>query len=253
MGLKNKVAVVTGGSQGIGEGISVRLAQAGAVVVILNRTEAAGKRVAAKINADGGSAKSIAVDVTDYAATKAAVDAIVSDCGTVDILVNNVGTDKMQPFVDTDEALWDRLIAINYKSFLICSRLCAPLMIAQKSGKIITISSDSARLGQMNEVLYAGVKGALVASSKSLARELARYNINVNCVSPGPTETPLIDEIRKTEKGAQIVDGTAKRIPFRRLGDPTEVGDLVVFFASEESKYITGQVLSISGGLTMIG
>jgi 2-hydroxycyclohexanecarboxyl-CoA dehydrogenase len=126
-------------------------------------------------------------------------------------------------------------------------------MVEQKYGKIVSISSDSARAGQMNECLYCGTKGAIITSSKGLAREFARYNINVNVISPGIADTPLIQELRSTERGEKIIQATTKMIPFRRIGQPSEIGDLAVFFASEESKYITGQVLSINGGQQMIG
>ncbi len=253
MRLKGKVGIVTGGGQGIGEGISLCLAKEGAKVGILDiNYETAGK-VAEKIKSSGGEAVAKKADVTNYAATKKVIEEIHAQYGSIDILVNNAGTDEMKPFVETDEALWDRIMTIDYKSFLICSHICAPYMMKQNGGKIISIASDSARQGQMGEVVYAGAKGAIIASTKCLAREFARYNINVNSISPGIVDTPLIAELKGTEKGQKIIEGTVKQIPFRRLGTPMDIGDLVVFFASEESKYITGQVLSINGGLTMIG
>lgn len=253
MKLSNKIAIITGGSQGIGEGIALRMGEEGAKVVIFNRTKEMGQKVVEKIKNAGGEAVSKEVDVTDYAAVKKAVEQIHSQFGSIDILVNNVGSDSMKPFLQTDEASWDELIRTNYKTFLICTHVCAGYMVEQKSGKIVSISSDSARAGQMNECLYCGTKGAIITSSKGLAREFARYNINVNVVSPGITETPLIQELKKSEKGEKIIAATTKMIPFRRIGQPSEVGDLVVFFASEDSKYITGQVLSINGGQQMIG
>jgi len=253
MKLKDKVAIVTGGGQGIGEGIALRMAQEGAKVGILDlNAETAGK-VVEKIKSAGGEAVAKQVDVTDYAATKKAVDEIHQQFGSIDILVNNAGMDIMKPFLETDEALWDKLIRVDYKSFLIATHICAKYMVEQNSGKIVSISSDSARAGQMNECLYCGTKGAIITSSKGLAREFARYNINVNVISPGICDTPLIQDLKSTERGAKIIEATTKMIPFRRIGQPSEIGDLAVFFASEDSKYITGQVLSINGGQQMIG
>jgi len=253
MKLKGKVAIVTGGGQGIGEGIALRMAEEGAKVGILDLNAETTAKVVEKIKSNGGEAVGKQVDVTDYAATKKAIEEIHQQFGSIDILVNNAGIDVMKPFLDTDEELWDKIIRVNYKSFLICTHICAKYMVEQKSGKIISISSDSARAGQMNECLYCGTKGAIITSSKGLAREFARYNINVNVISPGICNTPLIQELRKTERGNQIIEATTKMIPLRRIGEPSEIGDLAVFFASEDSKYITGQVLSIDGGLTMIG
>lgn len=253
MRLKDKVAVISGGGQGIGAGIALRMGQEGAKVGILDLNEETAGSVVEKIKGAGSDAVAKKVDVTDYAAVEKAVAEIQGLFGSIDILVNNAGIDIMKPFLDTDEALWDKLIRIDYKSFLICTHVCAKYMVEQKAGKIISISSDSARAGQMNECLYCGTKGAIITSSKGLAREFARYNINVNVISPGITNTPLIQELQKTERGEKIIAATTKMIPFRRMGEPSEIGDLAVFFAGEESKYITGQVLSINGGQQMIG
>lgn len=253
MKLKDKVAIVTGGGQGIGEGIALRLGEEGAKVGILDLNPETAGDVVEKIKGAGGEGAAKQVDVTDYAATKTAVDEIHQQFGSIDILVNNAGMDVMKPFLETDEELWDKLIRVDYKSFLIATHICAKYMVEQKSGKIISISSDSARAGQMNECLYCGTKGAIITSSKGLAREFARYNINVNVISPGICDTPLIQELQKTERGEKIIAATTKMIPFRRIGQPSEIGDLAVFFASEESKYITGQVMSINGGQQMIG
>lgn len=253
MKLKDKVAIVTGGGQGIGEGLAIRMAEEGAKVGILDINAETGGAVAEKIKGSGGEAVAKQADVTDYAATKKAVEDIHRQYGSIDILVNNAGKDIMKPFLSSDETEWDELIRVDYKSFLVCTHICAKYMVEQNYGKIISISSDSARAGQMNECVYCGMKGALIASTKGLAREFARYNINVNCISPGIADTPLIDELKKTEKGEKIIAATVRMIPFRRIGTPREIGDLAVFFASEDSKYITGQVLSINGGQQMIG
>ncbi len=253
MKLKGKVAIVTGGGQGIGEGISLAMAAEGAILGILDLNPETAGKVVEKIKGDGGDGVAKQVDVTDYAAVEKAVKEIHEQFGSIDILVNNAGMDIMKPFLDTDEELWDKLIKVDYKSFLIATHVCAKYMVEQNSGKIISISSDSARAGQMAEVLYCGTKGAIITSSKGLAREFARYNINVNVISPGICDTPLIQDLRKSERGEKIIQATTKMIPFRRIGQPSEIGDLAVFFASEDSKYITGQIMSINGGQQMIG
>jgi len=254
MQLIDKVAIVTGGGQGIGEGIALRMGEAGAKVGILDlNAETAGK-VVEKIKSAGGGAVAKEVDVSKYEATKKAIDEIHQQYGSIDILVNNAGVVGIaQLFVDTDEALWDRVIGIDYKSFLICSHICAKYMVKQKSGKIISIASDTARCGEIGVPVYAGIKGAIISTSKVLAKELADYYINVNVISPGLIDTPMVKEAVQTEVGKEMIEGVIKTIPFRRLGQPSEIGDLAVFFASEDSKYITGQVLSCNGGLIMFG
>jgi len=251
--LKDRVAIITGGAQGIGKGCAVCMAEEGAVAGILDMNMEVATATAKEIEAKGGKAVAKKVDVTNYAEVEKAIKEIHAQFGSIDILVNNAGIDVMKPFVDTDQALWDKLMNVDFNSFLICCHICAKYMMEQKFGKIISIASDSARLGQMNEVIYCGAKGAIISSSKGLARELARYNVNVNVISPGIVNTALIQELMETEQGKKIVEGTTKQIPFRRLGEPVDVGNLAVFFASEKSSFITGQVLSINGGLTMIG
>ena len=181
-------------------------------------------------------------------AVKEAADA----AGTIDILINNTGIDKSQYFVDTDEALWDLIINVNYKSFLIASHVCIPIMMEQKSGNIVSLGSDAGRIGNPGEVLYCGTKGAIMSSSKALAKELARFNIRVNAVSPGPVQTALWDSLHSGEKGKRVTEAVTRAIPLRRLGTPEDVADVVAFFVSDDARYLTGQVLSIDGGLTMI-
>ena len=160
---------------------------------------------------------------------------------------------RRREFIDMDEALWDEVININYRGFLNASHVCIPYMIEQKSGNIVSLGSDAGRIGNPGEVLYSGTKAAIMASSKALAKELARYNIRVNCVSPGPVQTELWHKLHEGEKGKQVTEAVIKAIPMRRLGEPEDVADVVAFFVSDDSRYVTGQVLSIDGGLTMIG
>ena len=253
MGLKEKTAIVTGGAQGIGKAISLRLARDGANIAILDIKKDVAENTAEEIRALDVKAMAIECDTTDYGQVKESVTKAHHAYGSIDILINNTGIDKAQYFVDTDEASWDRLINVNYKSFLIASHVCIPIMIEQKSGNIVSMGSDAGRIGNPTEVLYCGTKAAIMASSKAMAKELARYNIRVNCVSPGPVQTDLWDKLHPGEKGQKYTEAVTRIIPLRRLGEPEDVADVVAFFVSDDSRYLTGQVLSIDGGLTMIG
>ncbi len=182
-------------------------------------------------------------------AVTAAVDRVVEELGTPYILVNNAGIDIVRMFVDTDEALWRRLIDVNYIGFLAVTHAVAPKMIEKKTGLMINIGSDAGRVGNPGDVVYCGTKAAMMATSKALAREFARYGIRVNCVAPGPIrDTELLDDFYEGEMGERM----AKMVPLRRLGTPEDVADVVGFFASEGARYLTGQILSVDGGLTMI-
>ena len=252
MGLKEKTAIVTGGAQGIGKAIAMRLARDGADIGILDLQKDQADKTAEEIKKTGVRALAFQCDVTDYEKVKEAVTKVRQEYGSIDILINNAGIDVGRVFVDTDEALWDRIINVNYRSFLIASHVCIPIMIEQKSGNIVSLGSDAGRIGNPGEVLYCGTKAAIMASSKAMAKELARYNIRVNCVSPGPVHTELWDKLHEGEKGAKITEAVTRAIPMRRLGEPEDVADVVAFFVSNDSRYLTGQVLSIDGGLTMI-
>ena len=253
MSLKGKTAIVTGGSRGIGRAIALRLAKDGVNVGVLNLQEDLGFKVAEEIREFGVEALPLACDVTDYNAVKNAVEKVHQEWGSIDILINNAGIDEFRYFAETDEGLWDKIINVNYKSFLIASHVCIPIMVEQKSGNIVSLGSDAGRIGNPGEVLYCGTKAAIMASSKALAKELARYNIRVNCVSPGPVQTDLWNNLHTGEKGQKYTEAVTRIIPLRRLGDPEDVADVVAFFVSDDSRYLTGQVLSIDGGLTMIG
>lgn len=253
MGFEGKTAIVTGGAQGIGRAIALRLARDGANVGILDINKDQASKTAEEVKKLGVGATAIECNVTDYPKVKEAVDKIHKEYGSIDILINNAGIDESRAFVDTDEALWDRILNVNYRSFLIVSHVCIPYMIEQKSGNIVSMGSDAGRIGAAGEVLYCGTKAAIMASSKALARELIRYNIRVNAVSPGPVHTDLWDQLHPGEKGQKVTEAVTRVIPMRRLGTPEDVADVVAFFVSDDSRYLTGQVLSIDGGLTMIG
>ncbi|MGD9124333.1 MAG: SDR family NAD(P)-dependent oxidoreductase [Desulfarculaceae bacterium] len=253
MSIKGKTAIVTGGAQGIGRAVALRLARGGANVAILDVKEEAGNKTAGDIANEGVKSLFLVCDATDYDRVKEAAAEVHQTFGSIDILINNAGIDRASTFVKTDETLWDMILNVNYRSFLIACHVCVPYMIEQKSGNIVSMGSDAGRIGQPGEVLYCGTKAAIMASSKALAKELARYNIRVNSVSPGPVKTDLWDKLHDGEKGQKVTEAVTRAIPMRRLGTPEDVADVIAFFVSDDSRYLTGQVLSIDGGLTMIG
>lgn len=253
MSLEGKIAVVTGGARGIGRAIGLRLARDGAGIGILSLSEAAAATTLVEVRALGVQAAARAVDVADYQAVKAAVAGLHDELGSIDILVNNAGIDKTGLFIDSTDDQWDRLIAVNYRGFLNATHACVPFMVERGGGCIVSVGSDAGRVGTVGAVVYSGTKAAVMASSKALARELARSNIRVNAVSPGPVRTDMLAGLREDERGAGIMEAVAKMIPMKRIGTPEEVADVVAFFVSEDARYLTGQVLSVDGGLTMIG
>jgi 2-hydroxycyclohexanecarboxyl-CoA dehydrogenase len=193
------------------------------------------------------------VDLTKKADVDRMVGEIIERFGRIDILVNCQGWDRLEPFVESDEATWEKLLAINFKSVLCTARAVLPNMISNGGGKIVNISSDAGRVGSSWEAVYAGAKGAVIAFSKTIAREVARYKINVNVVCPGLTETPLLEAVRsQSEQTARIIEAVTKATPFRRPAQPEEIAQAVLFLTSPAADFITGQTLSVSGGLTMV-
>jgi 2-hydroxycyclohexanecarboxyl-CoA dehydrogenase len=249
--LNGKVAIVTGAAQGIGRAIATRLAEEGAKVAIADINEAIAATTAGEIRAAGGHAVALKLDVSSLDSAMAAVAAAERELGPVDILVNNAGWDKVEPFVDNTVETWDRVIAINFRGALNCCKAVIPGMQARGHGKIVSISSDAGRVGSMGEAVYSGCKAGLIGFSKTLARELARNNINVNVVCPGPTDTALLKSAMADRP--KVLEAMAKQIPMRRLGQPQDLAGVVAFFVSADADYATGQVISISGGLTMAG
>jgi 2-hydroxycyclohexanecarboxyl-CoA dehydrogenase len=248
MSFKDKIAVVTGAASGIGQATAEALAEAGATVIAADINREKGEAAAAAMRAKGHKAEFFAVDLTDEASIKAFADAVQSRFGAVDILINGAGWGQTKPFWEGTPDFWDKLVALNFVGPMQLAKALLPKMMERGSGKVVNISSDAGRVGSLGETVYSGAKGGLIAFTKSLAREMARYNINVNCVCPGPTETPLLFAVPE-----KVLEAFKKAIPFRRFGKPSEVADAVVFFASDHASYITGQVLSVSGGLTMVG
>ncbi|MFY9264362.1 MAG: SDR family oxidoreductase [Solirubrobacterales bacterium] len=248
-----RVALVTGGARGIGRAIVLALAEQGCAVAIGDLLADQAAELADEVRGDGGRAHAVTLDVTDEASVTAAVAEIESELGPVEILVNNAGWDELKLFLDTDEAFWDRVIEINYKGCLRLTHTLLPGMVERGSGRIVNIGSDAGRVGSSLEAVYAGAKGAVIAFTKTIAREVARSGVTANVVCPGPTDTPLLGQIVDAQENADKVIGAMTRaVPMKRLGQPREVAAAVAFFASEDAGFITGQTLSVSGGLTMV-
>ena len=253
-GLKGKTIIVTGGGGGIGGSTCQRLAQEGAKVAVLDRDLSAAQKTAAQITEAGGTALALACDITQRSEIDAALAQIEAQLGPVDVLVNNAGWDVFKPFTQTNEQEWERLIAINLTGALHMHHAVLPGMVARKSGRIVNIASDAARVGSSGEAVYAACKGGLVSFSKTLAREHARQNITVNVVCPGPTETALLSAVTDTAPNPdKLREAFTRAIPLGRLGQPQDLAGAIAFFASDDAGFITGQVLSVSGGLTMNG
>jgi 2-hydroxycyclohexanecarboxyl-CoA dehydrogenase len=244
--LDGRVAVVTGGASGIGRAIAITLAEAGATVAATDRNADGLSDTVARI---GGASTAHTADLTDPTAVLGLRDEVLAAHRAPDVLVNAAGWDRIEPFMDNDDQLWQDLTAINLLGPVRVSHAFLQAIIAAETqAKIVNIASDAGRVGSSGETVYAGTKGGVIAFTKSLAREMARHRINVNCVCPGPTDTPLLDTMPE-----RLRQGLEHAIPFRRLARPEEVADAVVFFASDRARYLTGQVLSVNGGLTMAG
>lgn len=248
MRLDGKTAVVTGGASGIGLATAETLAAAGAHVVIGDLNVEKGAEVASAICAKGLHAEFHRLDVTDLESIAEFKKQAYASKGHVDIVVNVAGWGKIQGFMENTPDFWRKVIDLNLLGPVAVSHAFLGQMIERGAGKIITVASDAGRVGSTGETVYSGAKGGVIAFSKGLAREMARYKINVNCVCPGPTDTPLLAAVPEKHQEAFI-----KATPLRRLGKPSELADAVLFFASARSDFITGQVLSVSGGMTMVG
>ena len=244
--LDNKIAIVTGAGRGIGRGIAGKLAAEGATVVVADVDQTAAEVAAKEL---GRGAVGLAADVTSKDSVGAMVAEVRNRFGRIDVLVNNAGWDKAGPFVDSDEADWQRVVAINLFGTLNCAKAVLPLMAEQGSGSVVNVGSDAGKVGSSGEAVYSAAKGGVIAFTKAAAREMARYQVNVNCICPGPTDTPLFASIGGDNP--KLREALTKAIPFRRLAVPEDLANAVAFFASDEASYITGQTLSVSGGLTM--
>jgi 2-hydroxycyclohexanecarboxyl-CoA dehydrogenase len=243
-GLADKTVLVTGGGGAIGSAICRRFAEAGAKVLVADRVGDAAQRVATECKA-----KALVFDIADYAAAKAAIGG-----ERIDVLVNNAGWDRFQNFADTKPEDWERLIDINLRGPLNMHHIVLPQMLARSRGRVVNISSDAARVGSSGESVYSACKGGMISFSKTLAREVARKGITVNVVCPGPTDTPILRSfLGEGDAGQKVYDALVRAIPMKRVGQPDDIPGLVAFLASDEAGFITGQVISVSGGLTMSG
>ncbi len=253
-GLKDKTVIVTGGGGGIGGATCRRFGQAGARVAVLDRNGESAEQTAQAIRAAGGQAIALTCDITDRANVDAAVATTTRELGPIDVLVNNAGWDVFLPFTKTEPAQWDRLIAINLLGPLHLHHAVLPGMVERRAGRIVNVSSDAARVGSSGEAVYAACKGGIVAFSKTIAREHARHGITCNVVCPGPTDTALFDGFKQGASNPEkLVAAFERSIPLGRLGQPDDLPGAILFFSSDEAAFITGQVLSVSGGLTMNG
>ncbi|MHC9294560.1 SDR family NAD(P)-dependent oxidoreductase [Mycobacterium sp. LTG2003] len=246
--LAGACAVVTGGAKGIGAAVVRRLSEAGATVGIVD-LDAEG---AAELAGDLPRVHAAGADVGDYESLQEALGQLGEHLGRLDILVNNAGWDHVQPFTDTTPTLWEKLIHINLKGVFNTTHLVIPRLIDNGGGRIVNVASDAGRVGSSGEAVYAACKGGTLAFTKSIARETARHGISVNCVCPGPTDTPLLESIKLDQRASATMDAIVRATPTRRLAEPREVAEAVAFFAGAPS-HITGQVMSVSGGLTMSG
>ena len=242
--LTDKTAIVTGAGRGIGRAIAEKLAAEGATVVVTDVDEATAKETASAVGGVG-----IQADVTDRGSVDEMVRQVHEQFGRIDVLVNNAGWDRAAPFVDSDPEDWDRVIAINLYGVLHTCKAVLPVMAEQGHGSVVNLASDAGRVGSSGEAVYSAAKGGVIAFTKTIAREMARHQVNANVVCPGPTDTALFASMGGDDP--KLRDGLTRAIPFRRLAQPSDLAGMVAFFASDEASYITGQTVSVSGGLTM--
>jgi len=251
--MSNRTALVTGGAQGIGRGIAAALAAQGFRVAIADLNIETATQTAKDLSEAGGTVIAVEVNVTDTASVAAGVRAVTRDLGPVEIVVNNAGWDDFMPFTATTEDFWDKILDLNFKGALRVTQAVLPGMTERGFGRVINIGSDAGRVGSSLESVYSGAKGGIIAFTKTLAREVATKGITANVVCPGPTDTPAL---RKFANGAgqdaeKVISGMVRAVPMKRLGTPEDIGPAVAFFASDAAGFITGQTLSVSGGLTM--
>lgn len=253
-GLQDRVVIVTGGGGGIGGATCRRFGEAGARVAVFDINAESAAETAADITKAGGVAQAFRCDITDYAEVQSAVGAAVAALGPIDILVNNAGWDVFRLFKDTTPDQWQKLIAINLVGAFNMHHVVLPGMLERRRGRIVNIASDAARVGSSGEAVYAACKSGLVGFSKTIAREHARHGISVNVVCPGATNTALFADYKQgAGNPAKLEEAFRRATPMGRIGEPDDLPGAILFFASDDAAYITGQVLSVSGGLTMAG
>jgi 2-hydroxycyclohexanecarboxyl-CoA dehydrogenase len=248
LGLRNKIAVVTGAGSGIGQAIALSLASEGARVVAADLQGDTAAATATAVQQQGGTALGVALDVTNYAQAQAMVQQVVEQFGRIDVLVNCAGAWRVNLFVDSQPADWAFEVNVCFMGVVHCTRAVLEPMIAQQQGKIVNIASDAGRVGEVRQAVYSGAKAAVIGFSKAVAKEVGRYNIHVNCVCPGFTKTPATSDRLTPEMEERIV----KFYPLRKLGIPEDVAKVVTFLASDGASHVTGQTLSVSGGYSMV-
>jgi 2-hydroxycyclohexanecarboxyl-CoA dehydrogenase len=240
------VALVTGAASGIGRAVALRLGEEGCRVAAIDLNLEGAQETARELGGDG---YALQADVSHLSAMRAAVELVERELGSVGVLVSCAGWDLVQPFLESTEETWDRVISVNLLGVIASTRAVLDGMVERRGGAIVNISSDAGRVGSSGEVVYSGAKAGIIGFSKAVAREVARHGIRVNVVCPGPTDTPMMEATR--EANPNLGDALVRAIPFRRLARPEEIAAAVAFFASDDAAYVTGQTLSVSGGLTM--
>ena len=250
--MSNRVALVTGGGQGIGQGICEVMSGRGFRVAVADINPETAQATARSLTEAGGTAIAVTVDVSDTASVKAAIKTVTDKLGPVEVAVNNAGFDEFMPFLDTTEDFWDRILDVNFKGALRVIKAVVPGMIERGFGRVVNIGSDAGRVGSSLESVYSGAKGGIIAFTKTLAREVAAKGVTANTICPGPTDTPALRKFADGQGDAEkVIGGMTRAVPMKRLGTPEDIGPAVAFFASDAAGYITGQTLSVSGGLTM--
>ena len=254
MKLKDRIAIITGGGSGIGRAIALKFSEQGAKLVIADRKIDLAQETVGLIKKVGHEAIGIKTDITDYDLVKDMVKETLNAFGKIDILVNNAGWEKISPFMETKPEFWEAIVRLNLMGHVYCTRAVLEHMLERQEGVIVSIASAAGRVGFRGEVIYSAAKGGLIAFTKALAKEMGPHGIRLNCVAPGPIETPLLKiGIEKSSYIANELQILKGQIPMGRYGKPEEVADLVLFLASQESTFITGQVMGIDGGLIMSG
>jgi 2-hydroxycyclohexanecarboxyl-CoA dehydrogenase len=246
--LEGKTAFVTGGASGIGAATARRLAAEGARVAIGDLNEDGAREVAGEL--DGFAC---ALEVTDTASVRAAVDAAVRELGEIDVLVNNAGTDRFAFFINTDEELWDFVLGVNLRGVLAVTHAVLPGMQERRAGCIVNVASEAGRVGSQGSAVYSAAKAGVIGFTKAIAREAARYRVRCNAVAPGPIETPLLNAapLMLGEVGERLKQAMVNQTALKRIGEPEEVAAAIAFLASDDASYVTGQTLNVSGGLSM--
>jgi 3-oxoacyl-[acyl-carrier protein] reductase len=247
MELEGKRAIVTGGGNGIGRASALRLAEEGAAVAVVDLLEEAAKGAAAAIEQAGGRGLAIRADVTRRAEVEALVEHVQAAWGGVDILMNNAGGSLTSHFLDLEEDEWDHVVDLNLKAAYLCSRPVARLMVEQRAGRIVNVTSNYGVTGSAVRAHYSAAKAGIIGLTKAMALELAPYGITVNALGPGPTATERVRGHYTPEQWAERGRG----VPMGRCGEPEDLADAVLFLTSDRARYVTGQTLHVNGGIVM--